>query len=355
MGTNFVSAEITPAAILKELKVFIDNLEADKDHLQGGAVAILYKGQVIYKTTFGYQKGKENPITFKTLFPLASVSKPTAATVIALMINEGTLSLSEEWRIPGMKTKVNLKHILGHTTGYRFSGNSQIEQGMSRQQLLEELKNQNQGCNPGECYFYSNTIFSLVEEMLNTKQLSFAVGVEKLRDLLKTEEIQILPLKSGMKIAYPHVKNKNTTGLKALPFPPYYPKTVPAAAGVFASLDGMIELFKLQFGYRPDLISNNTLNQFHCPYISTNDIGKWGMDWPCPRDTIESYYGLGFRILRAKQYPGRDLIFHSGYISGAVSFVGFIPSQDIGMIILVNQGSPFALQKGINFWGEFLK
>ncbi|GAA5251909.1 hypothetical protein [Candidatus Rickettsia kedanie] len=29
-----------------------------------------------------------------------------------------------------------------------------------------------------------------------------------------------------------------------LPFPPYYPKTIPASAGIFASISGMIEIFK---------------------------------------------------------------------------------------------------------------
>ncbi|WP_410956392.1 hypothetical protein [Rickettsia koreansis] len=37
-------------------------LELQKDELQGGAIAILYKGEVIYKTTFGNQKGNSGVI-----------------------------------------------------------------------------------------------------------------------------------------------------------------------------------------------------------------------------------------------------------------------------------------------------
>ncbi len=35
-----------------------------------------------------------------------------------------------------------------------------------------------------------------------------------------------------------------------LSFPPYYPKTVPASVGIFASID---EIFTLSFGYKPNL------------------------------------------------------------------------------------------------------
>lgn len=79
------------------------------------------------------------------------------------------------------------------------------------------------------------------------------------------------------------------------------------------------------------------------------------MKWPCDRNKIESYYGIGWRILKAKQYPGKDLIFHSGYIGGIRSFIGFIPSEEMGIIILTNQDTKLPVQNGIDFWGAFLK
>src|SRR5690349_23892761 len=81
--------------IPEKLQRFIEKLESQKGELQGGAFAVLYKGQVVYKTTFGYQKGHTGLITSTTLFPLASVSKPVAATAIALMVDQGTLSFDE--------------------------------------------------------------------------------------------------------------------------------------------------------------------------------------------------------------------------------------------------------------------
>ena len=119
---------------------FIDRLEADEPNLQGGAVAVLHYGQVVYKNTFGHRRGKEGRVTSKTLFPLASVSKPVAATALALLVQDGALNLSETYQLPYLKYPVSLKHILSHTTGYKFSGNVLIERGLNRPKLLQQLK-----------------------------------------------------------------------------------------------------------------------------------------------------------------------------------------------------------------------
>ncbi len=338
-----------PSAIPLTLKSFIETLNSQKDEWQGGAIAILYKGHVVYKTTFGNQKGNTGPITSSTLFPLASVSKPVSAMAIALLLDQEKLDLDETFKLSYLKQPVNLKNILSHTTGYQFSGNSLIEKGIDRRKLLETLNRQKPRCNPGKCYTYSNLIFGLVEEALNTKRLSLSSAIQNLRTALQTEGIQIISIDSKMDIAYPHSNDK------PLPFPPYYPKAAPAAAGIFASIDGMIEVFKLSFGYRPDLIAQKTLDSLYTPLISNHDIDKWQIGWQCDRDKIDSYYGLGWRILKPADYPGKDLIFHSGYILGINTFIGFIPSEEIGIIILINQRPSGALKKCLDFWGEFLK
>lgn len=347
--------------IPSKIQQFIETIEAEKEQLQGGAIAILYKGQVIYKTTFGDQQGKSGKsITSKTLFPLASVSKSVAATALALMVEAGEVDLSEECSLFCLKSKVNLKHILSHTTGVDFPGNPQIERGISRPELLKKLKTQPVGCRAGGCYSYSNTTYSLIEDVLNKKGLKFRDAVEKLQAALKTDEIQILPLNSQKEVAYPHQKETVKRGkiskeiLKSLPFPPYYPKTVPAAAGVFASLDGMIELLKLQSGYRSDLIHQTSLDQFYDPVIANQDLMKWRTRLPFSLDGVDSYYGLGFRVLVSKKNPDKKFIYHGGYIAGISTFFGFVPSEEFGIIILSNQSSRFPTQKGLEFGIEFL-
>lgn len=351
---TYPSVAQTGSEVPVNFQSFVKELEAQKDNLQGGAIAILDQGQVVYKTTFGYQRGHEGMITSATLFPLASLSKSVSATATALLIDKGDLRFDDEFKFPYLRNPIKLSNILSHTTGYQFSGNTQIEQGITRKKLLETLQNQQPKCNPGKCYQYSNTTFSLLQDALNQKNLSFKTAIDNMKTSLGTQGIAILPLPSDASIAYPHFE-KTIDGVatrKSLPFPPYYPKTVPASAGVFASIDGMIEMFKVSFGYRPDLISDKTLARLYTPVISNTDVFNWHLvNWPVDEKTIDSYYALGWRVLKIKGHPEKDFIFHSGQINGVNTFIAYVPSTNMGFIMLANQNTRIPFEYGLKFWG----
>ncbi|HJD55489.1 MAG TPA: beta-lactamase family protein [Rickettsia endosymbiont of Pyrocoelia pectoralis] len=97
-----------------KLTNFIKKLESQKTELQGGAIAILYKGEVVYKTTFGMRKGNVGAITDKTLFPLESTSKAVSAMAIALMVDQGSLNFDETFTLPYLKDTIsyNICYIL---------------------------------------------------------------------------------------------------------------------------------------------------------------------------------------------------------------------------------------------------
>jgi beta-lactamase class C len=135
----------------------------------------------------------------------------------------------------------------------------------------------------------------------------------------------------------------------ALPNADYYQKTVPAAAGIYASIDGMIELYKFLFWYRQDLISNATLEKFYQPYIKAH-IKHWNLPY---EEEIESYYSLGWRIFVPKKDKKKNIIFHSGWLSGVNSFIGFMPHNEMGVILITNQEPPHAVRIGLGLWREF--
>ncbi|WP_341787370.1 hypothetical protein [Rickettsia endosymbiont of Cantharis rufa] len=70
---------------------------------------------------------------------------------------------------------------------------------------------------------------------------------------------------------------------------------MPASAGIFASTNEMIEMFKLSFGYKPDLISKNMLDRMYKIAKSNKDVFgfKWQPVWLIDQKMIESYYALG--------------------------------------------------------------
>ncbi len=344
--SNIAKAETYQNNVPAKVMHYIASLEEQKPNLQGGVVAILHKGAVVYKTSFGNMKGNSKPIKFSTLMPLASVSKTVTSTAIALMVDKKKLDLDKKYSLPYLKSKVSLRNILGNTTGYRINGNQDIEAGMPRQKILNKLKTLPQHCLPGKCYFYSNLCFSLASEVLDKEKMSLKYAIDQLKKTLKTEEIFLTTVPPDVDVAYPHIKNKKSAGFTQLPFPQYYPSAVPASAGIFASLDAMIELFKLEFFYRPDLISNDTLKIFYEPYINAY-VYHWNLTFP-----VESYYGISWRIFKSPDNKDKNLIFHSGFMAGINTFVGFIPSEELGIIVLLNEAPPTASRLGLNFWRE---
>ena len=345
-------ASYSNAALPTKLQTYITQIESEKGNLQGGAIAVLYKGEVVYQTTFGHAKDDTGDITPTTLFSLASLSKPVTALGIALLAKDGRISYEQKVTLSCLKKPVTLAQVMGHSTGYFFTGNAQIEQGMTRDKLLKTLKKQTSKCPPGQCYFYSNIVYGVVEEVLNTRHLTLNDALSALRAALKTTAIQTVPLGPDFEVALPHltVLKDGMTTLKQKGLPPYYPKATPAGAGVFASLEAMVDVLKLASGKRPDIAPFATFAPLYEPLMLNKDIEKWQITQIKDIKKIQSYYGRGWRILKKENYPGKDLIFHSGALSGVNTFIGFIPSQDIGIVILLNQGGGWATRSGLIFW-----
>ena len=97
-----------------------------------------HKGEIVYRKAFGYADIEaKRPFTTEDLLPIASVSKPLAASVIMVLVEQGKLKLDDpvEKYLPEFKGKkvkgsesparqMTIRHLLSHTAG--FWGNKQI-------------------------------------------------------------------------------------------------------------------------------------------------------------------------------------------------------------------------------------
>jgi CubicO group peptidase (beta-lactamase class C family) len=147
----------------------------------GVAVAIVKNGKVIFKKGYGMANLNDNiPITPKTVFNIASVSKQFTAFTIYLLENEGKLSFEDDVRkylpeLPVYSTTIKIKHLLAHTSGIRDTGplasiaGSYINTDMinteqnlkilSRQKVLNFI--------PGSNFGYSNANYTLLAEIVH--------------------------------------------------------------------------------------------------------------------------------------------------------------------------------------------
>lgn len=276
------------------------------------------------------------------MFGLASVSKAITATALAALSEKNIVHFEDKINIHGIN--LPLKNILSHTTGYKIRGDGEIEKGATRKTLLSLLKKEKQlHSKTNKPYFYSNLVYSLTQDYSESKGY-------KLNELIEILNISsyTLPINS-INLASPHSKEKDK-----IAFPSNYQKIVPTSAGIFSSLNGMIEFLHIILGNRPNIISKKSLDKLFTPIAQANDVFNWNI-LPFKNGEVESSYCLGWRKLKLKYHSKSTLLFHSGYINGATAFVGIMPEFKLGVVILANQSSRFPLKTGLNIWKAMIE
>ena len=146
--TPVASAQIN-AAVAKLDGVAEEVLRRTK--VPGMAVAVVKDGQVVYAKGFGVRRlGSPERIDADTVFQLASMSKPIAATVVAGLI--GTQGLSWDTpavsRLPGFNLsdpavtyQVTIGDLFAHRSGLPGAAGDKLEDlGYDRQQILQRMR-----------------------------------------------------------------------------------------------------------------------------------------------------------------------------------------------------------------------
>jgi CubicO group peptidase (beta-lactamase class C family) len=173
-----------------QLSQKVDELFAplDKKDSPGCAVGIVKDGKVIYKRGFGMANlDYDLPISSETVFNVASMSKQFTAMSIALLVQQGKISLNDNIRkyipeIPEYGFPITIRHLIYHTSGIRDYtelielSNDRIENIHTDADILNILARQKQlNFNPGERHIYNNSgyvLLGIIVERVSGKTLS---------------------------------------------------------------------------------------------------------------------------------------------------------------------------------------
>jgi len=141
----------------------------------GAAVAVIRDGEVVHARGYGLANLELGvPITPKSVFYLCSVSKQFTAASIALLEQQGKLSLDDDIRkfvpeIPDYGTPITIRHLVHHTSGIRdyldLMGIAGLPLGAFHddQQVIDLIARQKSlNFSPGERYSYSNSGYFLL-------------------------------------------------------------------------------------------------------------------------------------------------------------------------------------------------
>jgi CubicO group peptidase (beta-lactamase class C family) len=145
----------------------------------GASIAVEKDGEIIYSGGFGHadlEHDAHNGST--TVFHIASVSKQFTAFSIAMLADQGKLSLQDDIRkyLPEMHdfgTPVTINHLIHHTSGLRDQWNLlmiagwRLDDVITRKQIMRLISKQRElNFKPGDEYVYCNTGYTLMAEIV---------------------------------------------------------------------------------------------------------------------------------------------------------------------------------------------
>jgi CubicO group peptidase (beta-lactamase class C family) len=338
----------TPSQIARIDKLFE---KWDKPDSPGAAVAVLQEGDVIFKKGYGSaQIEYEIPITSETIFHVASVSKQFTAFAIAMMADEGKLSLDDDIRthlpeVPDFGKTITIRHLVHHTSGLRDQWEAlamagwRLDDVITREQILNMVKNQKElNFDPGEQHIYCNTGYTLLAEIV--ARVSGQTFPEW------TQENMFKPLK--MSRTHFHDNHRMVVKDRAYSYAPKegggFEKRVLSYANV-----GATSLFTTA----EDLLKwaqNFDENQVGGPAVLEQ------MDEECVLNNGEKI-PYAFALAHG-EHKGLPTVSHSGGDAGFRSHLVLFPDQKFAVVVLSNLGvvptSPLARQVAEVYLGDLM-
>jgi len=328
--------------------------QVNEAKITGAAFAVATPEGTIHVGTAGFtDTTKTRRIDENTAFRIASVSKTFAAGLTGVLVEEGAFSWDDsvtayvpEFRIDGDARKVRIKDVLGQSTGLiPHAYDNLIEDGVPQERILPHYRNLAYICTPGECYSYQNSIFSLIQPVIEktTRRNYSDLMQEKIfRPLdMKTASVGYDSFMNNPNRASPHVKSRGQW--KTVRVKPNYYEVAPAA-GVNASATDMGKWLTAQMGGNPAIIDPALVETLTRPRVKTvRDTRR--RFW---RDVLsDAHYGLGWRVY---QLGDHEIIYHSGWVSGYRADIAWSEEKKIGITILMNVEDNSISELTIKFW-----
>lgn len=340
-------------AITANYETFFRELVEDRNY-PGAAFAIVTRDGIQHIATMGFTSAAgQRRVDEQTTFRLASVSKPFAAELVGLLVEDGVLDWEDPvsryvpgFRIDGDVTQIRLRHLLGQSTGLiPHAYDNLLEDGKSMDYIWRKMADLPYLCEPGRCYGYQNSVFSLVEPVVaQATRSDYSALVEEriFKPLdMTTASFGYDAFVNNPNHAEPHARRKGQW--TTIPVQPNYYRAAPAA-GVNASILDMAKWLQAQLGGKPDVIPPQLLRELSVPRVETRRE-TYRKEW---KSIISNaHYGLGWRVY---QLGDEQLVYHGGWVSGFRADVAFSPSHGIGIVVLMNAESSGINELTTRFW-----
>lgn len=310
--------------------------------IPGISVAVVERDKLIFTMSDGFADlENQTPAAAHTLWRIASVSKPIAATAAMQLVEQGKLKLDEPiWTyVPWYPRKganiITVRHVLTHTSGIRHYDYEAGEKESTEYFPTVEAGSHIHGVDreplkftPGSRYLYSSYAFLLVAGFVESAGgLSFegylkenVFGPAGMTTARLDRNRDLIPHRARF-----YRKTDSGTSVVNAPFVDVSYKW--AAGGILATATDLANYaIALDTG---KLLSAPSLKATYADHKLT--------------DGSSTAYGLGWHIATDKS--GRFWAEHSGGATGGAAYLLRAPSEGVAIALLCNLERPGELKK----------
>lgn len=334
---------------------------AEQHRLPGVAAGVWRRGEVILRMGVGHQAGPGSPpIDGETVFHLASVTKPFLATAVMQLVQEGRMCLDCPLRRylpyfsmegPGAE-RITIRQILTHTAGtgdtndFRWTSPEYDDGAVER--YVRSLVPLRLDFAPGSSWRYSNRGFDvLADAIAKADGQPFEAAIQRriLTPLGMRRSTLLMTDIDSARMARGHRRDGTAVG-----FYPYNRRHA-GSSTLHSTLDDMLRWAAANVGRgvidQRRILPASAYDELWRPYRDIRatiaaDTRRAGYVFPYDSMAI----GLSWFLPVER---GRQLVYHSGGDPGFASNVLLSPSEEIGVVVLMNASGvdPRALSRAL--------
>ena len=332
----------------KETLDQITNLFAPyaKSDSPGFAVGIIYDNNIIFSQGFGQATLEHfSPINTKTVFDVGSIAKQFVGMAIALLEEDGILSISENIKIylpelPDYAQEITLENLLYHTSGIRnytvlayYMMGYHESDAITRDEVFDLLVNlRSTNFKPGEKWEYSDSNYFLLAEIIERitrkslnsflKEVIF-LPLDMQNTLFRERHSQVIRNRAMSYVTHPTefrspylYRERQEASSSFFTLISNYEHI--GAEGLFTTLEDLFKWERIFLGNRLGKGNPGLITRILSPGVRINEnIG----------------YGFGINI---GKFKGKNFYGHDGAIHGYTSSVMHFPEENATVICLAN-------------------
>jgi CubicO group peptidase (beta-lactamase class C family) len=294
------------------------------------SLAVVRDGEIVWEEAFGLADvEKKIAATPETVYPIASATKPFTATALMILVERGLVDLDRPAAdyLPPASLKAfegdvagaTIRRLLQHTSGLAMFWDFYHEETSRPRPPLETILRRYAiiVSPPGGDFNYSNLGYTILESVVER------VSGKPYPDFMAGEVFRPLGLSRTAVLTgppdRPDVARKYGPSLALVPFCDHATR---GASGIHATAYDMASFLLLHLG---------RLRADQKPILQPRSINT--MRTARDPDVHDSSYAFGWETGRRFGYP---LVTHGGAMDGCRAHLAMIPSEGLGVAVLIN-------------------